>query len=101
MDEASISLRWQDLGPGMTYQFQMATDPLFKKILIDKNTDQAHITFDKPEVGGIYHVRLKALDPDGYEGEFSPAQTFEIEKFPYLKAGAFGTWLLGVLLIIL
>ena len=101
MNEDSISLRWQDLGPGMGYQFQMAKDTLFTKILIDKNTKQASITFDKPEDGGIYHVRIKAIDSEGYEGEFSPAQTFEIEKFPYIEAGVIATWLLGALLIIL
>lgn len=101
MDEDSISLRWQDLGPGISYQFQMAKDPLFTKIIIDKKTEQADINFDKPEDGGTYYVRIKAIDPEGYEGEFSPAQTFEIEKFPYIKVGAIATWLLGALLIIL
>lgn len=63
-----------------------------------ENDSAVEITF---EDGGTYYVRIKAIDPEGYEGEFSPAQTFEIEKFPYIKAGAIATWLLGALLIIL
>lgn len=84
----------------MSYQFQMVKDVLFTKILIDKKTEQADISFDKPEDGGTYYVRIKVIDPEGYEKEFSPAQTFEIAP-PPIEAGAIATWLLGALLIIL
>lgn len=101
MDESSIHLRWQDLGPDMSYHFQMAEDPQFKKILLDKQTEQADIRFDKPEDSGIYYVRISALDPDGYEGEFTAPQSFEIENSFYGKVGAVFTLALGVLILVL
>ncbi len=100
MDESSIRLRWQDLGPGMTYHFQMAKDPAFKKILLDKNTEQADIRIDKPEDSGTYYVRVSALDPDGYEGEFTAPQSFKIKNSFYEEAGIVLTWVLGVLLVV-
>ncbi|MCW8800351.1 MAG: FecR domain-containing protein [Desulfobacter sp.] len=101
MDESSIRLRWQDLGPGMTYHFQMAKNPEFEKILLDKNTAQAEIRFNKPEDSGTYFVRVSALDPDGYEGEFTAPQSFKIENSFYEKAGVVFTLVLGVLIIVL
>lgn len=101
MDESSIRLRWQDLGPGMTYHFQMAKDPAFEKILLDKNTEQANIRFNKPEDSGTYYVRVSALDPDGYEGEFTAPQSFKIENSFYEKAGVIFTSVLAVLIILL
>ena len=98
--ENSITLRWQEMGPDMTYDFQMAADPDFNEILFEKNTESAGITFDRPEARGIYYVRIRAVDPDGYEGMFTQAQTFEIKKFPYVEAGVIMTWIAGALMII-
>ncbi|WDP93385.1 MAG: FecR domain-containing protein [Desulfobacter sp.] len=101
VDEDAISLRWQDMGSEMTYDFQMAKDPEFKEILFEQKTTAPAVSFDRPGEGGIYYVRIRAVDPDGYEGEFTPAQTFEIKEFPYLEAGAIMTWIVGALIIIL
>ncbi|WP_287127099.1 FecR domain-containing protein [Desulfobacter sp.] len=101
VDKKSIALRWQDMGPDMTYLFQMAKDPLFKEVLLEKTTDVADIHFDKPKKGGTYYVRVRAVDPAGYEGQFTPAQAFEIKTFPYAEAGAIVTWIIGALIIIL
>lgn len=100
VDENTISLRWQNLGAEMIYEFQMAKDPDFKNILIEKNTESADITFNRPKEGGIYYVRVRAVDPDGYKGMFTPAQTFEIKTFPYLEIGTVLTWIVGALIII-
>ncbi len=101
MDEDTISLGWQGMGPNMTYLFQMAADPLFKDILLEKTTDVSEIRFDSPKKGGTYYVRVKAIDQDGYEGQFTPTQNFEIKGFPYTDVGVMATWLIGTLILIL
>jgi hypothetical protein len=101
VDEKTIALRWQEMGSDMTYLFQMAKDPLFKEVLLEKTTDVSDIRFDRPKKGGTYYVRVRAVDPDGYEGRFTPAQAFEIKTFPYAEAGAIVTWVIGALIIIL
>ena len=101
VDEKTITIRWQEMGSDMTYLFQMARDPLFKEVLLEKTTDVSDIRFDRPKKGGTYYVRVRAVDPDGYEGLFTPAQAFEIKTFPYAEVGAIVTWLIGALIIIL
>ena len=100
MDESKINLRWQDLGQNITYHFQMATDPQFKDIRMDRITENPHISFEKPEKAGTYHIRISAIDPQGYEGQFTPSQNFEIEKFPYWEVGSVISWAVIALIII-
>lgn len=101
VEEKTITLRWQDMGPDMTYLFQMAKDPLFKEMLLEQTTDVSDICFDRPKKRGTYYVRVRAVDPDGYEGRFTPAQAFEIKKFSHAEVGAIVTWVIGALIIIL
>jgi hypothetical protein len=100
MDESTINLRWQDLGQGITYHFQMATDPEFKDIIMDTKTEKPDIAFEKPEKSGTYHIRVSSIDPKGYEGQFTPSQNFQIEGFPYWEVGGFISWALIALIII-
>ncbi|EIM62943.1 FecR domain-containing protein [Desulfobacter postgatei] len=101
VDKKTITIRWQEMGPDMTYLFQMAKDPLFKEVLLEKTTNVSDVRFDRPKKGGTYYVRVRAVDPDGYEGRFTPAQAFEIKTFPYADVGAIVTWVIGALIIIL
>lgn len=101
VDEKTISLRWQNMGPDMTYLFQMAKDPLFEEVLFEKTTRVSDICFDRPKKRGTYYVRVRAVDPDGYEGRFTPAQAFEIKTMSYTEIGAVVTWVIGALIIIL
>jgi len=44
-----------------------------------------------PEEPGVYQVRASTIDSDGFEGDFSPPQTFEIKrKWPYAAGAALG-----------
>lgn len=100
MDESKINIRWQGLGAGTTYHFQMATDPQFKDIIVDTITENPDIALKKPEKSGRYHIRVSAIDPHGYEGRFTPSQNFQIEKFPYWEVGTALSWALIVLIVI-
>ncbi len=88
MDESQINLRWQDGGQDISYHFQLATDPLFKDIIKDSLTEKPSISFKKPEKSGTYHIRISAIDSQGYEGQFTPAQTFQIKESPLWGLGA-------------
>lgn len=84
MDEKEIYLKWRNLGEGIKYHFQVAKDTGFKEIIIDRKIDKSEISFSKPENSGEYFVRTSSIDHKGREGDFSPAQSFEIKsKFPF------------------
>ncbi len=97
MEEKEIPMRWRSLGEGMSYHFQMAGDPDFRNILLDRTVDKAEIILEKPDKAGTYYVRISTIDATGYEGNFSPPQSFEIaRKSRYGILGVVGA--LGVIL---
>jgi len=88
MGEKELRVRWRHLGNGISYHFQMAKDQAFKELLIDEKLTKPEITFEKPDDVGTYYIRTSAIDTQGYEGDFSEPQSFEVKgKYPYLPAG--------------
>jgi len=75
--ENMVHLSWENMGPGFTYQFQMARDKEFRQILIDEKCNRPEITFPEPAVSGAYYIRLRPIGPDGQAGNFFPAQRYE------------------------
>lgn len=98
MGKTGITIRWADQGPGITYHFQMAEDAEFTRILKDERLAASEITLARPGSPGTYSIRVSAIDAEGYEGRFSPVQTFDVKN-----AGGFWTIALtiGTILIIL
>lgn len=98
-DDETMHIRWLDLGPGITYHFQMAKGPDFSEMLFDARPDRPEVTIPKPTEPGTYYVRTSALDQEGYEGVFSKPQHFEVAtEFPYLGIGAGLAIILGIIL---
>jgi hypothetical protein len=95
-----MRIRWRDQGKGMTYHMQVDRDEDFRKPFIDLKVVKPEATIPVPEEPGLYFVRVSASDREGYEGSFSPPQTFEIRRrlWPY-GLGAIGA--IGVILLIL
>jgi hypothetical protein len=90
MAEKEVVIRWRNLGEGFAYHFQMAADAAFHDLILDRKLDKPEIRIPKPEKTGTYYLRTSAIDSEGYEGEFSAAQRFEIKaKFPYIPAALF------------
>ncbi len=77
-DRKEIAVRWKDVGEGYSYHFQLAADREFNEILMDKVVGKSEHTFMKPRKPGLYYVRVSAIRADGFEGHFSPPQSFEI-----------------------
>lgn len=91
LDEEEILLRWRELGDGISYRFQMSRDDRFQDIIFEERLDKPTINIHKPDVVGTYFVRTSSIDREGYEGDFSSPQSFEIEQRTPLKVmGAIG-----------
>lgn len=104
--EKEILFKWRNLGEGITYHFEMAKDAEFKEILVNKKLDKPEITVEKPKDPGVYYVHTSSIDRKDREGEFSPPQSFEIEKpkpqpqpFPYGVLGGIVA-IIGLILLL-
>jgi hypothetical protein len=80
VSDKDISLKWKNLGEGITYHFQIAKDMDFKEMFLDKKIDKSEINFEKPGDPGTYYVRTSSIDKKGREGDFSPPQSFEVKS---------------------
>ncbi len=88
MGDKELRVRWRNLGVGITYHFQMAKDQAFEEVLMDEKLTKPEISFEKPGDAAIYYVRTSAIDAQGYEGDFSEPQSFEVKgKYLWLPAG--------------
>jgi hypothetical protein len=95
VDKKEIRLRWQDLGKGMSYHFQMAKNLDFSTVLIDRKLEKPEIVLQKPEDPGTYYIHVSAIDSKGYEGRFSKPQSFTLKEGSLaLFLGAVGTLIL-------
>ncbi|HEX4857783.1 MAG TPA: FecR domain-containing protein [Usitatibacteraceae bacterium] len=78
--------------PGQVFDFQLARDAAFADLVASQRLDQPTITVDKPTSAGMYYMRYRAIDPDGFIGPYSGAQTLEVKSQPW--------WLLVLLLLL-
>lgn len=69
-----ITMRWQAGEPGQRYRVQVARRGDFDRPLLDQETTTPEIAIKRPWRGGTLHVRVQAIDDDGYAGAFSPVQ---------------------------
>jgi hypothetical protein len=99
-DGKELTIRWRALGEKMTYHFQVARNEAFRDPFVDRKVNRPEATLLTPEEVGIYYVRISAIDPDGFEGNFSSPQIFEVKRrlWPY-AVGFFGG--VGIILLIL
>jgi hypothetical protein len=87
-------LRWRAT-PGMRYRLQVARDPAFSTLLADTVLDQPQWLLTKPEPG-TYHVRVRSISPEGFEGPFGSPQILDIPAPP----APLWPWLLPLLLLL-
>jgi hypothetical protein len=80
LDKQEMHIRWQDLGQGVTYHFQMAREQDFSGVIIDKRLEKPEIVIQRPDDPGVYYIHVSTIDAKGYEGRFSKPQTFTIRK---------------------
>lgn len=86
VSDSGVSFDW-DGRPGQTFEFQVARDAAFAVLVLERKLDQPGIKLELPGTGR-FHVRLRAIDPDGFVGPYSTAQHFDVPNC--VRAGSGG-----------
>lgn len=84
VDGGRVSFAWSG-EPGQTFEFQLADDPGFSRLLTAQSLAEPSLILDKP-APGTYFMRVRATDADGFVGAFSAPQRFEVLQswWPFL-----------------
>lgn len=73
-----VELRWAALPvPGLHYHVQVARDAGFAELVVDADTDTHHWLLQQP-ASGVYYVRVRSMQADGFAGPYGAAQQFEV-----------------------
>lgn len=74
-----VQLRWPAPPAGHAVRLQIAEDPDFRRLAVDRTLTGSDATAFLAELGpGRYHVRARLVAPDGTTGPYGPARTFDI-----------------------
>ena len=84
-ENGKLLLTWEKGTPGQKYHVQVATDPSFGKLLVDRLIDQPRLSLEQPKEP--IHFRVKVVDSDGFEGAWSPVQTIYPPPEPWYLFG--------------
>ena len=77
---------WDQPEPGIACQIQLAGDPEFSSIVLDRTQVEPQLHLDKRLEPGTYYLRVRGIDSDQHAGSFSAVSRFVVEKparFPY------------------
>jgi hypothetical protein len=74
--DKAISFAWE-ASPGQSFNFQVARDTRFASPLIDRELSEPAIELPLPGTG-VFWVRLRARDPDGFVGPYTTPQRFDL-----------------------
>jgi hypothetical protein len=77
MDEKHLAFRWRSGDEGAKYQLQLASESSFAKPVVDRVLTENQVRLDRP-APGIYFMRLKTIDADGFAGPFGAPQKIDI-----------------------
>ncbi len=75
-----LLLSWSE-SAGARYRIQVARDPAFAPLLVDEQIDTAQWLLRSSEPG-LYFVRVRTLDADGFVGPFGAVQQVEVPRSP-------------------
>ncbi|WP_162060872.1 FecR domain-containing protein [Undibacterium sp. KW1] len=73
-----LSFSWAS-EPGQKFLIQISTDPDFKKLFLSKELDKAELKINRPDAG-VYFIRVRSTDPDGYVSPFSSTQKITLQQ---------------------
>jgi hypothetical protein len=90
-------MRWTAGPPGQSYQLQLARDPEFEDLVADRRVSGSQVALPRP-ASGIYYMRIRATDPEGYQGPFGEVQKFDVSPASYWPFVLFGAATLLLLL---
>lgn len=77
IDDKRLMSHWHSREAGEKFQVQVARNPDFTQPIMDTvvNVSESQIDNLKP---GIYYLRVKTIDADGFAGPFGPVQQIEV-----------------------
>ena len=76
-DTREVTFRWRAGAPGQTYRFQLSRTPDFARLRVDQRVAEPQITLPKLPAG-TWYLRAQAIDSDGHEAPFPPAQSVQV-----------------------
>ncbi len=92
--DTKLMLQWREEKPDYRYHLQLANDPEFSDLFVERETTQAQITLPRPQQR--VYMRMRTLDTDGYPGPFNRP----IEIVPPMKSHV-PVFLLGIVGLVL
>lgn len=94
LQDDRLTLRWSGRGEGDRYQIQLARDPAFEDLLLDRTVEQPGLELDAPPAGR-YRLRVRTIDAEGVTGPWGAAAELEVPPpTPWW-------WLIAALLLLL
>ena len=91
---------WDPPEEGISSQIQLAGDPEFSRVILERTLAEPELHLDTPLGPGTYYLRVRGVDASQHAGSYSEVASFVIEKpprFPYELLGV-GAVLLMILL---
>lgn len=82
VSDMTIEFRWAG-EPGQTFEFQLAQDAKFAKLLLEEKLSSPEVVLPRPKNAGTYFMRFRARDPDGFVGPYTAAQRFVVPEYPF------------------
>lgn len=73
-----LAFEW-DGEPGQRFDFQLARDTAFAGKLVERRLEAPRHAFELTQPGA-YYFRVRAIDPDGFEGPWGAPQRVEVEE---------------------
>jgi hypothetical protein len=90
--DETVTASWRQGSPGLRYQVQLAFDPGFKELEMDRVSEQPWISFTRLH-GQMRYLRVRAVDKDGYQGPWGGVQRIEPPM-------GLGVWTVPILLLL-
>lgn len=81
LDDDFLYLAWPG-EPGQVFDLQLARDAQFTQLTFDERLTETTARLPRP-AAGIYFMRVRATDPDGYVGVYTTPQRIEVPASPW------------------
>ncbi len=81
LDDDFLYLAWPG-EPGQVFDLQLARDSRFTQAVNEQRLSGTSLRLPRPPAG-IYYMRVRATDPDGYVGVYTTPQRIEVPASPW------------------
>ncbi len=74
-----LVFRWRARSGDDAYDVQVARDPAFHKLLLERRENLPELQLDTPKAG-TYYLRVRTIEADGFVGPYGAPQQFEVPR---------------------